>query len=142
MVREVLLAGLVAFLPIGVRAQGRGAMAPVSHAAAVAPRVAMPAPHAGTLQMAPVARTVARGGTVHPRTAMPTVRSTRRPVTTGRRFDREDIARRPGCNSAPGLGFDAVHQAAVCGSGIVGSRGRGLTVPAFFPFFDAGFYVP
>src|SRR5437899_8628638 len=31
--------------------------------------------------------------------------------------------------------FDAVHQAAVCGSGIVGSRGRGL-IPAFFPFLD------
>ena len=47
MVREVLLAGLVAFLPVGVQAQGRGAMAPVSHAAAVAPTVAMAAPHAG-----------------------------------------------------------------------------------------------
>jgi len=39
------------------------------------------------------------------------------------------------------LGFDAVHQAAVCGSGIVGSRGRGL-IPAFFPFFDGGFFLP
>src|SRR5438046_2606872 len=75
---------------------------------------------------------------------MPIVRNPRRPVTTGRRFDRfdgEDIGRRPGCNSAPGLGFDAVHQAAVCGSGIVGSRGRGV-IPAFFPFFDGGFFLP
>ena len=138
MVREVLLAGLVAFLPVGVQAQGRGAMAPVSHAAAVAPRVAMAAPHAGASQIVGVPRTVARGGTVRPRTAMPIVRNPRRPVTTGRRFDRfdrEDIGRRPGCNSAPGLGFDAAHQAAVCGSGIVGSRGRGV-IPAFFPFFD------
>jgi len=39
------------------------------------------------------------------------------------------------------LGFDAVHQAAVCGSGIAGSRGRGL-IPAFFPFFDGGFFLP
>ena len=144
MVREVLLAGLVAFLPVGVQAQGRGAMAPVSHAAAVAPRVAMAAPHAGVSQIVGVPRTVARGGTVRPRTAMPIVRNPRRPVTTGRRFDRfdrEDIGRRPGCNSAPGLGFDAVHQAAVCGPGIVGSRGRGL-IPAFFPFFDGGFFLP
>ena len=62
----------------------------------------------------------------------------------GRRFngfERGDIGRRPGCNSAPGLGFDAVHQAAVCGSGVVGSRGRGL-IPAFFPFFDGGFFLP
>ena len=144
MVREVLLAGLVAFLPVGVQAQGRGAMAPVSHAAAVAPRVAMPAPHAGASQAVGVPRTVVRGGTVHPRTAMPIVRNPRRPVTTGRRFDRfdrGDIGRRPGCNSAPGLGFDAVHQAAVCGPGIVGLRGRGV-IPAFFPFFDGGFFLP
>ena len=144
MVRQIILAGFVVFLPVGVQAQGRGAMPPVSHAAGVAPRVAMPAPHAGVSQMVPVPRTVVRGGPVRPRTAMPIVRSTRRPVTTGRRFDRfgrEDIGRRPGCNSAPGLGFDAVHQAAVCGSGTVGSRGRGL-VPAFFPFFDGGFFLP
>ncbi len=145
MVRQIILAGFVVFLPAGVQAQGRGAIPPVSHAAAVAPRVAMTAPHAGTSQMVAVPRTVARGGTVRPRTATPVVRSTRRPITTGRRFDRfdrEDIGRRPGCNSAPGLGFDAVHQAAVCGSGTVGSRGRGLTVPAFFPFFDGGFFLP
>ncbi|PYU50547.1 MAG: hypothetical protein DMG48_12980 [Acidobacteria bacterium] len=144
MVRQILLAGFAAFLPVGVQAQERGAMAPVSHAAAVAPRVAMAAPHAGVSQMVGVPRTVARGGMVRPRTAMPIVRTPRRPVTTGRRFDRfgrEDIGRRPGCNSAPGLGFDAVHQAAVCGSGIVGSRGRGV-IPAFFPFFDGGFFLP
>jgi len=144
MVRQIILAGFVVFLPVGVEAQGRGAMPPVSHAAAFAPRVAMPTPHAGASQMVAVPRTVARGGTVRPRTAMPIVRNPRRPVTTVRRFDRfdrEDIGRRPGCNSAPGLGFDAVHQAAVCGSGIVGSRGRGL-IPAFFPFFDGGFFLP
>ena len=144
MVRQIILAGFVVFLPVGVQAQGRGAMAPVSHAAAVAPRVAMPAPHIGTSQMVAVPRTVVRGGTVRPRTALPMVRNPRRPVATPRRFDRfdrEDFNRRPGCNSAPGLGFDAVHQAAVCGSGIVGSRGRGL-IPAFFPFFDGGFFLP
>jgi len=144
MVRQIILAGFVVFLPVGVEAQGRGAMPPVSHAAAFAPRVTMPTRHAGASQMVAVPRTVARSGTVRPRTAMPSVRNPRRPVTTGRRFDRfdrEDIGRRPGCNSAPGLGFDAVHQAAVCGSGIVGSRGRGL-IPAFFPFFDGGFFLP
>ncbi len=142
MVRQILLAGFVAISPAAVHAQGRGAMAPVSHAAAVAPKVAMAAPRAGTSQMVPMPRTVVRGGTVRPRTAMPVVRSTRRPVTTRRRFDGEEIGRRPDCNSAPGLGFDAVHQAAICGSGTVGLRGRGLGVPAFFPFFDGGFFLP
>jgi hypothetical protein len=144
MVRQIFLAGFVVFLPMGVQAQGRGAMAPVSHASAVAPRMAMPAPHAAASQMVGMPRTVARGGMVRPQTSMPIVRNPRRPVTTGRRFDRfdrEDFSRRPGCNSAPGLGFDAVHQAAVCGSGIVGSRGRGV-IPAFFPFFDGGFFLP
>ena len=144
MVRQIILAGFVVFLPVGVQAQGRGAMPSVSHAARVAPRVAMSAPHAAPSQIVAVPRTVARGGTVRPRTTMPMVRNTRRPVTTQRRFDRfdrEDFDRRPGCNSAPGLGFDAVHQAAVCGSGIVGSRGRGQ-IPAFFPFFDGGFFLP
>jgi len=131
-------------LPAGVQAQGRGAIAPVSHGAAVAPRMVMPASHPAASQMVGMPRTVARGGTVRPRTSMPIVRNTRRPVTTGRRFDgfeRGDIGRRPGCNSAPGLGFDAVHQAAVCGPGVVGSRGRGV-IPAFFPFFDGGFFLP
>jgi hypothetical protein len=144
MVRQILLAGFVVFLPVGVQAQGRGAMGPASHAAMVAPRTAMAAPHTGAAQMVAVPRTVVRGGMVRPRTAMPIVRNPRRPVTTVRRsdrFDREDFSRRPGCNSAPGLGFDAVHQAAVCGSGIVGSRGRGV-IPAFFPFFDGGFFLP
>jgi hypothetical protein len=39
------------------------------------------------------------------------------------------------------LGFDAVHQAAVCGGG-VNSRRRELQGPLFFPFFDGGFFVP
>ena len=146
MVGKIILAGFVVLLPVGVQAQGRGAMPRVSHAAAAAPRVAMPALHAAPSQMAPAPRTVARGGTVRPRTATPVARSTRRPgsVTARRRFDRfdgEDVGRRPSCNSAPGLGFDAVHQAAVCGSGTGGSRGRG-EFPAFFPFFDGGFFLP
>jgi hypothetical protein len=40
------------------------------------------------------------------------------------------------------LGFDAVHQAATCGSGTLGVRGRGLQEPFFFPIFDGGFSVP
>jgi hypothetical protein len=52
----------------------------------------------------------------------------------------DDRGRRPDCNSAPGLGFDAVHQAAVCGSTSFGSRG--FQAPLFFPFFDGGFFLP
>jgi hypothetical protein len=40
------------------------------------------------------------------------------------------------------LGFDAVHQAAVCGSGTAGFGSRGLQVPFFFPFFEGGFSLP
>jgi hypothetical protein len=49
---------------------------------------------------------------------------------------------RPDCSSAPGFGFDAVHQAAVCGPGTVGFQRGGLAVPFFFPFFDGGFALP
>jgi len=49
---------------------------------------------------------------------------------------------RPDCGSAPGFGFDAVHQAAVCGPGTVGLQRGGLAVPFFFPFFDGGFALP
>jgi nucleoid-associated protein YgaU len=145
MVRQMLLAGLVVLLPAGLRAQGHGAMAPVSHAGAMAPTVVMPASHAMPIQAMPGPRTVARVGTVRPRMGMPVARNTRGPVTTRRRFDsrfdQEDFGRRPGCNSAPGLGFDAVHQAAICGSG-VGFGGRGFAGSSFFPFFDGGFFLP
>lgn len=145
MVRQILLAGLVVLLPAGLRAQGRGAVAPVSHVGAMAPRAVMPAPHAMPVRSMPGPRMVARGGTVRPRMGTPVARNTRGQVTTRRRFDRrfgnEDIDRRPGCNSAPGLGFDAVHQAAICGSG-TGFVGRGFAGSSFFPFFDGGFFLP
>ncbi len=102
----------------------------------------MQAPHAGTAQAMPGARMVMRVGAVRPRTRTAAVRSTRPQVTTRRRIEDEDISLRPGCNSAPGLGFDAVHQAAVCGSTTLGLRTRGLGFPFFFPFFDGGFSLP
>lgn len=142
MVRQIILVGIVVILPVGVQAQGRGAMPPVSHAIAVGPRVVMQAPHAGTSQMMPGTRVAVRGGVARPRTGTPIARSTRRQVTTRRRFDDEDISVRSDCNSAPGLGFDAVHVAATCGSGTVGLRSRGFQVPFFFPFFDGGFSLP
>jgi hypothetical protein len=40
------------------------------------------------------------------------------------------------------LGFDAVHQAAICGSGTEGFRNGGIGSPFFFPFFDGGFSLP
>jgi hypothetical protein len=42
----------------------------------------------------------------------------------------------------PGLGFDVVHLAAVCGPGAVGAGRHGPRSPFFFPFFDGGFYMP
>ena len=142
MVRQVILTGFVVFLPAGAQAQGRGGMPPVSHSVGVAPRVVTQAPHAGTAQAMPGTRTVTRGGAVRPRTAASAVRSTRPQITTRRRFDGEDSRLRSDCSSAPGLGFDEVHQAATCGSGAMGLRGRGLQEPFFFPFFDGGFSVP
>jgi hypothetical protein len=105
----------------------------------------MPAPHAMRVQALPGPRTVARVGTVRPRAGTPVARNTRGHVTTRQpfdnRFDNEDIGRRPGCSSAPGLGFDAVHQAAICGSGIGFGRRR-FSGSSFFPFFDGGFFLP
>jgi hypothetical protein len=142
MVRQIVLAGLVVLLPASLRAQGHGAMAPVAHAGAMAP---MPAPHAMPVQAMPGPRMAARVGAVRPRTGMPVTRNARGHVVTRRRFDNrfdgEDTGRRPGCSSAPGLGFDAVHQAAVCGSGINFERG-GFLGSTFFPFFDGGFFLP
>src|SRR6266436_7041305 len=142
MVRQIILAGLVVFLPAGAQAQGRGRMPAVSHTVGVAPRVVMQAPHAGTSQAMPGTRAVTRGGAVRPRTAAPTVRGARPQNTTRRRFDGENGRLRSDCSSAPGLGFDAVHQAATCGSGTMGLRGRGFQEPFFFPIFDGGFSVP
>jgi hypothetical protein len=104
----------------------------------------MPARNAGAVRAMPVARAGVRGGTARQRTAAPTIRSTRPQNGTRRQFDRfgdEDNRFRPGCSSAPGLGFDAVHQAAVCGSGPQGLRGSGFGGGLFFPIFDGGFPV-
>jgi len=150
MVRQLILAGIVVFLPAGVQAQGRGAMPPVSHAAAAAPRVVTPAPHVGTAQPiraphagvagmpVPGTRPVTRNGAARPRTTTPVPWNARGQVTRRRRFDDENTSVRPGCNSAPGLGFDAVHQAATCGSGAVGCEVAAWG-SLFFPFLTADF---
>src|SRR6267154_2114359 len=129
MLRQIILTSVVVFLPVGAQAQGHGMMPPVSHAVAVAPRVVMQVPHAGTMQTMPAARIVVRGGAVRPKTGTPIPRGTQRVVTTRRRFENEDISRRSDCNSAPGFGFDAVHQAAYADQvgwirGVVGCRFR------------------
>ena len=142
MVRQIVLAGLVAFLPSGVQAQARGmiAPAPVSRGVAVAPRVVMQAPHAGTVQAITGTRVVARSVGTRPRAGATAARITTGPVSTRRHVAFDGRRVRPDCNSAPGLGFDAVHQAAVCGSTSFGSRG--FVTPLFFPFFDGGFFLP
>src|SRR5260370_11875008 len=100
MARQMLLAGLVVLLPAGLRAQGRGAMAPVSHVGAMAPRAVMSAPHAMPMRGMPGPRVAARGGAVRPRAGMPAGRKTRGPVHSRRRLDRpllnEGNVRRPG----------------------------------------------
>jgi len=137
MVRKIILAGVVIFLPIGVQAQGRGGMPPVFHAAAIAPRAAVAAPHTMVGQAMPATRGVTRTGTPRPRTAM--VRSTRRGGTPNHLFNNQI---RANCSSAPGLGFDEVHLAATCGPGPHGVRGGAFGSPFFFPFFEGGFSVP
>ena len=140
MVRQIIFAGLVVVLPMSLQAQGRGAMPPVFHAAAIAPRAVVTAPHAGAATVVSGPRPVARGGTPRSRVPMPVPRNTRR-AGTRNHFAENDFGLRADCATAPGLGFDAVHQAAVCGSIGVGSRFR-RQVPLFFPFFDGGFFLP
>ncbi len=145
MVRQIIIAGFAVFLSAGAQAQGRGGMGSVSRGVAVAPRAMAQAPRAGTARAVPGARPEIRGGAVRPRMAAPGVRGTRTQFATRRGFNRfngEDRRFRPGCGSAPGLGFDAVHQAATCGSGTRGFGGRGFGNPFFFPMFDGGFDVP
>src|SRR5437016_5255942 len=143
MFRQIIFAGFVVFLPAGVQGQGhgRGMIPPISHAA-VRPGAAMQTPHAATAQAIPGARAVGGGGAVGPKAAVPVAPSTRRQVIAPRRIDDQHIRLRSNCSSAPGLGFDAVHLAATCGSGTMGLRGGGLQAPFFFPFFDGGFFMP
>jgi hypothetical protein len=116
-------------------------MAPASRAVSVAPRMVAQAPHMA--QAAPVgARVVVRNGMVRPRSGTPAGRIPTGPVSTRRHLVAGEISRRANCNSAPGLGFDAVHQAAVCGPGVIGGRRIAAQVPLFFPFFGGGFYLP
>jgi hypothetical protein len=141
MVRHIIFAGLVIILPAGLQAQGRGAMPAVSHAMAVAPRAVVPAPHGGTATVVSGPRGVVRSGTPHPRTGLPVPRNSRQAGTRSRFADNE-FGHRAGCGTAPGFGFDAVHQAATCGSIGAGTRFRGQQIPLFFPFFDGGFFLP
>jgi hypothetical protein len=145
MVRQIILAGFAVILPAGAQAQGRGMMAPVSRGFATGPRVMMQAPRVGTAQAVSGTRVATRGGVVRARTATPTqsTRNTHRQgATARRRFEDENNRARPDCNSAPGLGFDAAHLAAICGPSTFGSRGNEFGFPFFFPFFDSGFSQP
>jgi hypothetical protein len=139
MVRPILLAGLVAILPSVVQAQGRGMMQPAAHSISAAPRAVTRAPQPVGAPIARGARVVGRNGTARLRTTAPAGRITQRPIFGRRRFDDRGI--RPGCSTAPGLGFDEVHLAATCGPGAVGGRGLGTQFPFFFPFFDGGFFL-
>ena len=142
MVRQIILAGFVVFLPAGLGAQGRAAMPSISRAVTVAPRAVTPAPQAMTAPAVAGTRTVMSGGPLRPKTGVPEVRGRRPQLTTRRRIDDQSIGLRSDCSSAPGLGFDAVHLAATCGRGVLGFGPRGFSSPFFFPFSDAGLFVP
>ena len=141
MVRKIILASCVVLLPIGVQAQGRGAMPPVFHAAAVTPRAVVSVPQTGIAQGLPGMRGVVRSGTPRPRTALPVPRNTRRGSTTSH-FANNQFRNRTNCTSAPGLGFDEAHLVATCGPGPRGFRGGAFGTSFFFPFYDGGFNVP
>jgi len=142
MVRQIFFAGLVVLLPAGLQAQGRGAMGSVSHAAvSVAPRAVVQAPHAAAVNAMAGTRPVARSGAPRYRPMMPVGRRART-VSSPSHFASNQIGIRPGCNTAPGLGFDATHFAATCGSGTAGFRRGAFPSSFFFPFYEGGFYVP
>lgn len=144
MIRPTVLAVLVVLFPAIVKGQSRGAMlAPVAaHPTAAAPRpVALGVPPV-VASAAAGTRIVTRSGVV--RTGIrPNARITRRPAGERRNFNADDRIRSSACSSGvPGLGFDVVHLAAVCGPGAVGAGRHGQGSPFFFPFFDGGFYMP
>jgi hypothetical protein len=140
MVRPILLAGLVAILPTVLQAQGRGMASGGGHAMSAAPRAMahVSAPMSAAVRPGMAARGPVRGGTMRPRTSVPGTRIAR--TIDKRRFGNSALRSR--CRSgAPGLGFDEVHLAAVCGPGGIGGRGFGNQFP-FFPFFNGGFFLP
>lgn len=141
MFRQIIFAGLFVVLPAGLQAQGRGAMPPTFHAAAVTPRAAVAGPHGGTATVVSGSRAVVRSGTPRPRTGLPVPRNMR-PVNSRGRLAGNEFGMRSDCGTAPGFGFDAVHQAATCGSIGTGSRFGRQQIPLFFPFFDGGFFLP
>lgn len=113
-------------------------MAPAARSVSVAPRAVVPTAHAAMAM--PGARVTLRNGTVRPR--KPAARIGSGSVPARRHFVAGETSLRANCNSAPGLGFDAVHQSAICGpGGVVPLRNVGQ-VPLFFPFFGGGFYLP
>jgi hypothetical protein len=120
-----------------MQAQGRGMASAGGHAMSAAPRAMahVSQPVGGAVR--PVMRGPARGGAMRPRTSVPGTRIAR---TNGeRRFDNGSLRSR--CRGGvPGLGFDEVHLAAVCGPGGIGG-GFGNQFP-FLPFFNGGFSLP
>ena len=136
MVRQIILAGFAILLPTGLCAQGRGMMA--ARSVSVAPRAVVSAPHAAMAM--PAARIMVRHGNMRPRTPMARIGSGT--VSVRRHLVAGETSLRANCNSAPGLGFDAVHQSAICGPGGFVSRRSVGQVPLFFPFFGGGFYLP
>jgi len=137
MVRPIVLAGLVAILPTVMQAQGRGMASGGGHAMSAAPRAVAHTSAPVSAAVRPAARMAVRSGVVRPQTTIPGTRIAR--AIDERRYGNRALRSR--CASGvPGLGFDAAHLAAVCGSSSFGNRfGNQL---GFFPFFNGGFFLP
>jgi hypothetical protein len=141
MIRQIVLAGFLASFPVGVQAQGHGAMGAASHGFAAAPRAGIAAPRVGIAPRVIGSRAPVRSGAPRARVGTPVARNTRRDGTRNH-FANNAFGNRRDCNSAPGLGFDAPHLVATCGPGTRGFRGSAFGSPFFFPFYEGGFDVP
>ena len=142
MIRPIVLASFAVLLPAIAQAQGRAMMPAVSHSTMVSPRVVARSSPVVFPRISPGARSVVRSVVTPSRTAMPSVRGTRRPVSRRRQFDADDIVFGSDFIPVPGLGFDIPHLAATRGPGAVGAGRRRRQFPLFFPMLGGGFFLP
>ena len=132
MVRPIVLVSFTVLLPAIAQAQGRAMMPAVPHSTMAPPRLVARSSPVVFPRISPGARSVVRSVAAPSRTARPSVRGTRRPVSLRRQFDAD----------VPGLGFDVPHLAATRGPGSVGAGRRRRQFPLFFPMLGGGFFLP
>ncbi len=142
MVRPIVLASFTVLLPAIAQAQGRAMMPAVPHSTMAPPRLVARSSPVVFPRISPGARSVVRSVAAPLRTARPSVRGTRRPVSLRRQFDADDIVFGSDFIPVPGLGFDVPHLAATRGPGSVGAGRRRRQFPLFFPMLGGGFFLP